>query len=124
MAHFAKLDDNNKVIEVHVVNNEAIMIDGSESEQAGIDLLTQIHGHTNWKQCSYNASFRKHYPAPGFTYDESRDAFIPPKEYTSWVLNEETCNWEPTVLCPTDGKVYDWHEPSQQWIETLTQPNN
>jgi hypothetical protein len=117
MAHFAKLDENNNVLAVHVVNNDVITIDGNESEQAGIDFLTGLHGHTLWKQTSYNGNFRKNYAGIGFTYDAGRDAFIPPKPWASWTLNETTCQWEPPVSYPTDGKMYAWFEPNQQWIE-------
>jgi hypothetical protein len=117
MAHFAKLDENNKVLAVHVVNNDVITIDGNESEQAGIDFLTGLHGHTLWKQTSYNGNFRKNYAGIGYTYDASRDAFIGPQPYLSWSLNETTCQWEPPVAYPTDGKDYGWFESNQQWIE-------
>jgi hypothetical protein len=117
MAHFAKLDENNNVLAVHVVNNDVITIDGNESEQAGIDFLTGLHGHALWKQTSYNGTIRKNYAGVGFTYDVSRDAFIPPKPYLSWVINETTCQWEPPIAYPTDGKMYGWFEPNQQWIE-------
>jgi hypothetical protein len=117
MAHFAKLDDNNVVLAVHVVNNDVITIDGNESEQTGIDFLTSLHGHTLWKQTSYNATFRKNYAGIGFIYDAGRDAFIAPKPWASWTLNETTCQWEPPVAYPTDGKRYGWFEPNQEWIE-------
>lgn len=117
MAHFAKLDENNNVLAVHVVVNDVITVDGNESEQAGIDFLTGLHGHALWKQTSYNGNIRKNYAGIGFTYDAGRDAFIPPKPYASWTLNETTCQWEAPVAYPTDGKRYTWDESSQQWIE-------
>jgi hypothetical protein len=117
MAHFAKLDENNNVISVHVVVNDVITIDGNESEQAGIDFLTSLHGHALWKQTSYNGNIRKNYAGVGYTYDAGRDAFIAPKPYSSWTLNETTCQWEPPVAYPTDGKRYGWFEPNQEWIE-------
>lgn len=117
MAHFAKLDDNNVVLAVHVVNNDVITIDGVESEQAGIDFLTDLHGHSSWKQTSYNGTIRKNYAGIGYTYDAGRDAFIAPQPYASWTLNENTCQWECPVAYPTDGKMYAWFEPNQQWIE-------
>lgn len=127
MAHFAKLDENNNVLAVHVVNNDVITIDGNESEQAGIDFLTGLHGHTLWKQTSYNGNFRKNYAGIGYTYDAGRDAFIPPKPWASWTLNETTCQWECPVSYPTvdpeNPKTYAWFEPNQQWIE-LIEPNN
>ena len=117
MAHFAKLDDNNIVTSVHVVNNEVIMVNGVESEQAGIDFLIDLYGgHSNWKQCSYNKSFRKNYPSPGFIYDEIRDAFIPSKVYESWHLNEELCIWEAPTSMPDDGKMYTWDEYNTSWV--------
>lgn len=123
MAHFAKLDDNNIVVAVHAVNNTVITVDGSESEQAGIEFLTGLHGHEKWKQTSYNGNFRKNYAGIGYSYDEQRDAFIPPRPYQSWTLNEETCQWEaPTpypTIDPENPKFYSWFEPNQQWIELI-----
>lgn len=120
MAHFAKLDENNKVVEVIVVNNaELIDENGQESEQKGIDfLISWSGGYTNWKQTSYNASFRKNYAGYEYVYDTQRDAFIPPKMYSSWVLNEETCQWEPPISYPNDGFVYIWNEEIQNWEKT------
>jgi hypothetical protein len=120
MAHFAKLDENNKVVEVIVVNNaELIDENGQESEQKGIDfLISWSGGYTNWKQTSYNASFRKNYAGYEYVYDTQRDAFIPPKMYSSWLLNEETCQWEPPISYPNDGFVYIWNEEIQNWEKT------
>jgi hypothetical protein len=117
MAHFAKLDENNNVLAVHVVVNDVITIDGNESEQAGIDFLTSLHGHALWKQTSYNGNIRKNYAGIGYTYDAGRDAFIPPKPYVSWTLNETTCQWEAPVAYPTDGKRYTWDETTTSWVE-------
>ena len=117
MAHFAKLDENNNVLAVHVVNNDVITVDDSESEEAGIDFLTSLHGHSLWKQTSYNGNFRKHYAGIGYTYDVGRDAFIPPKPYHSWTLNETTCIWQAPTPCPDNGKLYSWNEENQEWIE-------
>jgi hypothetical protein len=117
MAHFAKLDDNNVVLAVHVVNNDVITVDGAESEQTGIDFLSDLHGHAKWKQTSYNGNIRKNYAGIGYTYDISRDAFIAPQPYPSWILNENTCQWECPIPYPTDGKRYAWFELNQQWIE-------
>ena len=119
MAHFAKLDENNNVISVHVVVNNVITIDGVESEQAGIDFLTELHGHSLWKQTSYNGTFRKNYCGIGFIYDSERDAFIAPKPYNSWELNEETCQWEAPEPYPTDGKMYYWNENHKEWEEVV-----
>lgn len=117
MAHFAKLDENNIVLAVHVVNNDVITIDGVESEQAGIDFLTELHGHASWKQTSYSGSFRKNYAGIDMTYDASRDAFIPVKPYESWILNEATCQWEAPTAHPSDGKRYNWDETTTSWVE-------
>jgi len=117
MAHFAKLDENNIVLAVHVVNNDVITVNGVESEQVGIDFLSDLHGHTKWKQTSYNGTFRKNYAGIGYTYDASRDAFIPPKQFNSWIFNETNCQWEPPIPYPLDGKMHTWFESNQQWIE-------
>jgi hypothetical protein len=129
MAHFAKLDENNNVLAVHVVNNNVITIDGNESEQAGIDFLTSLHGHTLWKQTSYNGNIRKNYAGIGFTYNEQLDAFVPPKPFSSWLLNENTCQWYAPISYPQDGyvhpnyggtgegKMYLWNEETLSWVE-------
>ncbi len=119
MAHFAKLDENNIVLEVNVVNNNELLDEnGQESEQKGIDFLTSWSGgYSNWKQTSYNGNFRKNYAGMGFTYDSVRDAFIPPKPYNSWLLNENTCLWEAPIPSPTDGKAYRWDEDTTSWVE-------
>jgi hypothetical protein len=116
MAHFAKLNEDNTVVAVHVVNNEVIVVDGVESEQAGVDFLTELHGHTLWKQTSYNGSFRKNYAGVGMKYDQTRDAFIPNKPWASWTLNETTCQWEAPVAYPTDGESYSWDEETTSWV--------
>ena len=95
MAHFAKLDENNVVIDVNVVhNNELLDENGVEQEQKGIDFLVAWSGgYPNWKQTSYNGSFRKNYAGIGYTYDPIRDAFIPPKPSADATLDEATCQW-------------------------------
>lgn len=95
MAHFAKLDENNNVLEVHVVhNNELLDENGVEQEQKGIDFLVAWSGgYPHWKQTSYNGNFRKNYCGPNWTYDPVRDAFIPPKPTDDAVLDEATCQW-------------------------------
>lgn len=122
MAHFAQLDENNTVIQVIVVANEAIMIDGVESEDAGIFFCKSLYGiDTRWRQTSYNGNFRKHYAGIGYAYDPVLNAFIPPKPYPSWLLDTENCNWVAPVPMPDDGKMYTWDEENQQWVE-LQQP--
>jgi len=101
MAHYAKLDETNNIISVHTLNNEVITDnDGNEQEQLGIDFLTQLHGGT-WKQTSYNGNIRKNYAGVGDTYDDTRDAFISPQPFDSWVLNETTCRYEAPVAYPS-----------------------
>ena len=119
MAHFAKLDENNIVTDVIVVhNNELLDENGNENEQKGISFLIDWSGgHTNWKQTSYNNSFRKNYAGIGYYYDSDRDAFIAPKPFSSWILNEESCLWEPPLSYPDDGKVYAWNEEEVKWNE-------
>ena len=121
MAHFAKLDSDNKVIHVSVVDNWNITDgSGNESEAIGVAYLKSIHGaDTNWKQTSYNGNIRKNYAGIGMTYDESRDAFISPKPFLSWVLNETTCRYEaPTPMPTTAGKIYTWDEATTSWVES------
>ncbi len=119
MAHFAKLDSTNNVIGVHVLNNEVITdVDGNEQEQVGIAFLTQLHGGVGWyKQTSYNGTFRKNYAGIGYTYDATRDAFIPPQPFPSWTLNEDTCQYEAPVAYPDDDNMYNWDEATTNWIE-------
>jgi hypothetical protein len=119
MAHFAKLDNDNNVIEVIVVHNKELLDEnGNESEARGIAFLTEWSGgYSNWKQTSYNGNFRKNYASISYSYDEAKDAFIPPKPYASWALNEETCLWEAPTPYPTDNKRYKWDEPTLAWIE-------
>lgn len=115
MAHFAKLDDNNFVLAVHVVNNDVITIDGAESEQAGIDFLTGLHGHDKWKQTSYNNKIRKQYAGVGFTYNPDADVFIAPQPYPSWSL-DQTYDWQPPIPRP-EGLGWSWNEQAQEWQE-------
>lgn len=115
MAHFAELDSNNVVLRVVVVGNEDTAdANGVEKESIGQAHLEKILGGT-LKQTSYNANMRKHYAGKGFTYDSSRDAFIAPKPFESWVLNDETCVWEAPSAMPTDGGIYLWNEEEVTW---------
>jgi len=116
MANFAKIGLNNKVIEIQTVVNEVLHdANGVEQEVNGIDFLTKLTGWAVWKQTSYNGNFRKNFAGIGFTYDEDRDAFIEPKPYDSWVLNETTCLWEAPVAYPDDDNDYTWNESTQTW---------
>ncbi len=117
MAHFAKLDENNVVTFVTVGRQED---DGKEAD------LCARTGDV-YKQTSYNTHggvhalggtpLRKNYAGIGYTYDAGRDAFIPPKPYASWVLNETTCLWDAPVAYPDDGKRYSWDEATTSWVE-------
>lgn len=118
MAHFAQLDDLNVVLQVIVISNNELLENGVESEEKGIAFCQSLYGPaTYWKQTSYNGNFRKHYAGVGYTYDFDLDAFLPPKPYPSWVLNEQTYLWEAPVPYPDDGKSYQWDESQQNWIE-------
>lgn len=117
MAHFAQLDDQNTVLQVIVIHNNELLDNGVEFEAKGIAFCQTLFPGTSWKQTSYNANIRKNYAGVGFTYDAQRDAFIPPKPYPSWVLNETTCQWEAPVPYPQDGKRYVWDEATVSWVE-------
>ena len=118
MAHFAQLE-NNIVTKVIVVSNQDILDEnGQESEQKGIDFCSNLLGGT-WIQTSYNAKIRKNYAGVGYTYDEGRDAFIAPKPYNSWLLDETTAQWKAPVDYPTDDKKYTWDENTTSWKELV-----
>ena len=115
MAHFAELGENNVVLRVIVVDNKDTSdTSGNEVEEIGANFCRNLLGGT-WKQTSYNANFRKNYAGIGFTYDSQRDAFIPPKPFASWLLNEDTCRWDAPVAYPADGKLYVWNEETTTW---------
>jgi len=119
MANFAELDENNIVKNVIVVDNSILLDDyGNEIEEKGINFLLEHYGHSNWKQTSINKKFRKNYAGIGYTYDQERDAFIPPKPegYNSFILDEETCIYEPPVPKPNDSEFrYYWSEQELAW---------
>jgi hypothetical protein len=134
MASFAKIGLNNKVIAVHSVVNEVLHdSNGVEREDIGVDFLTKLHGWAIWKQTSYNTHggvhnnngtpLRKNHAGIGYTYDEDRDAFIPKKPYASWILNEDTCQWEAPVAMPIDDNKYTWNESTTSW-DIIEEPNN
>jgi hypothetical protein len=115
MAHFAKLDENNNVIAVHVVNNSELLdSNGVEREEIGVAFLIGLHKHPFWKQTSYNGTFRKNYAGIGYTYDRSLDAFVPPQPYPSWWLNADTCLWEPPSPQLTSDST--WDEQLLSWV--------
>ena len=111
MAHFAKLGVGNIIERVEVVSNDI-----ATDEQTGVDFLNNLYGtRDTWKQTSYNGNIRKNFAGIGYTYDQTRDAFIPPKPFNSWILNEDTCLWEAPVAYPDDGQNYEWNESTKQW---------
>ena len=121
MAHFAQLSPTNTVQLVLVVDNADCInpATGEEEEAFGIQFLERIFGG-RWKQTSYNASFRKNYAGPGQLYDLERDAFIPPKHFDSWILNEDTCQWAPPIPYregSDDSTYYYWDENILNWKE-------
>ena len=116
MAHFAQINDNSIVGQVIVVSNDDAPDPFPESETLGQKFIAGLGLEGNWKQTSYNGSFRKHYAGIGYTWDEQRDAFVPPQPFPSWVLDEETCNWVAPVPYPDDGKQYWWDEGTTSWV--------
>ena len=120
MAYFAQLNDENIVTQVISVSNEDLLDNGTESEAKGIAFCQSLLGG-NWKQTSYNRRIRKNCAGIGYTYDSQRDAFIPPKPFASWVLNETTCLWNAPTPMPTDNKYYQWNESTLAWIATDAQ---
>lgn len=116
MAHFAQLDENNKVLQVIVVANKELMENGIESEHKGIAFCKTLLGaDTKWVQTSYNATIRKNYAVIDGSYNEVRDAFIPPKPFNSWILNEDTCNWQAPTPYPSGDGIYQWVEDDLNW---------
>ena len=127
MAHFAKLDANNVVTQVIVVGNKDTSdAAGVEKEHIGAAFCERLFGG-NWKQTSYNGNKRKNYAGIGYTFDATRDAFIPPKPFNSWVLVEETCQWKAPVDMPADAgtgeppKMYSWDEATISWKLVVTE---
>ena len=129
MASFAELNLENIVLRVISIHNNELLDNGVELENKGIQFCKSLYGQdTFWKQTSYNTQrgehtlggtpFRKNHAAKGYTYDSNKDAFIPPKPFNSWILNENTCHWEPPIPYPTDGTIYymyNWNEETQSW---------
>jgi hypothetical protein len=115
MAHFAKLGTGNIVQQVIVVSNDIAI-----TEQAGVDFINKLYNTRDaWKQTSYNNNIRKNFAGIGYQYDQTRDAFIPPKHFNSWILNETTCLWEAPVAMPTteleENQYYSWNESIINW---------
>ena len=113
MAHYAFLDDNNVVVEVITGIDETETIEGLDTETWYGNFRGQV-----CKRTSYNNNIRKNYAGIGFTYDATRDAFIAPKPYNSWILDEATCRWQAPTPKPTEeGKFYSWDEATTSWVE-------
>jgi len=115
MAHFAKLGVGNIVEQVIVVSNDI-----ATTEQAGVDFINKLYNTRDvWKQTSYNNNFRKNYAGIGYSYDQTRDAFIAPKPFNSWILNEDTCRWNAPVAKPAteleENQYYSWNESIINW---------
>jgi hypothetical protein len=118
MSHFAEIDEDNKVLRV-------LVGDSSLSDEDALNFMHSAFGG-NWLQTSYNTfagqhkdggiPFRKNYAGVGMIYDDGRDAFLYPQPYPSWILNEDTCLWNPPVEYPNDGSMYEWNEGSRSWV--------
>jgi hypothetical protein len=122
MAHFAEIGLDNVVQQVIVVDNAELLDEnGVEQESIGREFCRNLLGGT-WIQASFNSQFRKNFAGAGYIYDSVRDAFIPPKPYPSWALEEQTCQWVAPVPMPEGNKLYCWDENSLAWVEATTQP--
>ena len=120
MAHYAKIDANNVVTQVVVIDNkDTADASGVEKEHIGAAFCERLFGGT-WKQTSYNGNIRKNYAGIGYTYRADIDAFVPPKPFASWILNADA-QWEAPVAMPTDGQMYTWDEATTSW--KVNEPN-
>ena len=121
MAHFARIEDN-IVQQVVVINNLELQdVNGNEVEAQGIAFCQTLFGaESEWKQTSYHGNIRKNFAGIGYTFDAARDAFIAPKPFNSWILDEETCQWTSPVPYPDEEGSWGWDEESLSWIELLT----
>lgn len=119
MANFAELDENNVVLRVIVVGDaDTCDENGVEKEHIGASFCEKILGG-RWKQTSVHGNIRKRYAGIGYTYNEELDAFIAPKIYPTWILDNETADWIPPIPMPVEeGKVFLWDESTQSWVET------
>lgn len=124
MAHYAFINQNNIVIEVITGVDEKIIqtdLDGTQVGGSSVAWET-FYGNIRNQTCkrtSYNGNYRKNFAGIGFSYDSERDAFIPPKIYSKWILNEDTCKWEAPVEYPSDGKIYIWNDNKGEWEELV-----
>ena len=121
MAYFAKLGTGNIIEKVISINNSVITDNnGIEKEKLGVDFINKLYNTRDvWKQTSYNNNIRKNFAGIGYQYDQTRDAFIPPKPFNSWILNEDTCLWKAPVGMPTtvleENEYYSWNESIINW---------
>jgi len=116
MAHFVRIE-NGVVVQGIVVNNKDTADEhGVEKEDIGIAFCSNLLGGT-WKQTSYNGNIRKNYAGIGYTYDETLDAFVPPKPFASWLLDTDKAQWKAPVDMPSDDKRYTWNEDTLAWVE-------
>jgi hypothetical protein len=114
MAHFAQIDENNIVTRVLVIEQD--VVDTGLFGEPSSFVQTSYNTHGGVHKLG-GTPLRKNYAGIGYTYDKNRDAFIPPKPYNSWVLNEDTCLWDSPVAMPTDSKIYNWDEDILNWVE-------
>lgn len=123
MAHFAELDENNVVLRVIVVGNKDTSdASGVEKEYIGKAFCERLYGG-NWVQTSYNGNIRKNYAGIGYYYNADIDAFVPPKPHASWVLNNDTAQWEAPTPMPEDGQLYSWNEETTSWDVVPQEPS-
>jgi hypothetical protein len=123
MAHFAEIDSNNVVLRVVVVDNKDTSTpDGTEVESIGVAFCQRLFGG-NWLKTSYNGNVRKNYAGMGYTYNAGLNAFVPPKPFASWILNNDTALWDAPTPMPSDAgtgeppKRYTWDEATTSWVE-------
>ena len=115
MAHFAEIDTDNIVLRVIVVANEDTTdADGNEVDSIGEAFCNDLLGGA-WRRTSYNNNYRTRYAGPGYTFDAGRDAFLTPRPFPSWTLNDSTTDWEPPT--PVPGEGYLWDEDTTSWVE-------
>ena len=122
MAHFAELDENNVVLRVIVIDNDDVANNGGDQSVAAENFVKTIvpfsENGKSWKQTSYNNNFRKQYAGIGYTYDKTKDKFIAPQRFPSWVLDDND-DWQPPTAMPDDGKEYTWDEENKDWKEIV-----
>ena len=115
MAHFAKIENGVVTQVIVVANKDTADASGVEKEHIGAAFCERLLGG-EWKQTSYNGNMRKNYAGIGYTYNAGIDAFVPPKPFASWVLDNDTAQWNAPVAMPTDGQMYTWDEATTSWV--------